>query len=132
MGNLGWYQLITMLSKKVHGPKNLLAIVFGGGVLVGGGAFYGINEYTKARKRIQADLDSSIRKAKVYSVNKAGISNEGLQFNKGDQFKVLDTTEEIALIEKIGDEHNPYFVSLSFIRDISDYDQKLLQNNTRR
>ena len=36
MSNLGWYQWITTASKKVGGPLNLLAIIGGGCLAVGG------------------------------------------------------------------------------------------------
>ena len=41
MSNLGWYQIMTTLSKRVGGPINLAGIVFGGGALFGGGAVAG-------------------------------------------------------------------------------------------
>lgn len=36
MSNLGWYQWITTASKKVGGPLNLLAIIGGSCLAVGG------------------------------------------------------------------------------------------------
>ena len=41
MGNLGWYQLMTTVAKKVGGPKRLFALVLGGGAILGGGAVAG-------------------------------------------------------------------------------------------
>ena len=43
MSNLGWYQIITILSKKVGGPKHLMEILIGGGVLFGAGIVVGGN-----------------------------------------------------------------------------------------
>ena len=41
-----------------------------------------------------------------------------------DTFKVLEIDGDAALIEKIGDENNPYYVSARFLRGISDYTNK--------
>ena len=38
MSNLGWYQILTSMAKKVGGPKQLVGMILGGGVLLGGGA----------------------------------------------------------------------------------------------
>ena len=35
MGNLGWYQVMTKLAKKVGGPISLFAITATGGYLIG-------------------------------------------------------------------------------------------------
>lgn len=36
MSNLGGYQVFTTLAKKVGGPGNLIALIAGGGAIVGG------------------------------------------------------------------------------------------------
>lgn len=41
MSNLGGYQALTTLAKKVGGPGKLVALIAGGGVLVGGVAVKG-------------------------------------------------------------------------------------------
>lgn len=41
-----------------------------------------------------------------------------------DTFKVLEIDGDAALIEKISDENNPYYVSARFLRRISDYANK--------
>ena len=45
-------------------------------------------------------------------------------FSVDDTFKVLEIDGDAALIEKIGDENNPYFVSGCFLESISDYKHK--------
>ena len=57
-----------------------------------------------------------------YDVKKCGISNEGLVFEVGDEFKVLGNDEDFVLIEKKVDINNPYFVSADLLSDISDYE----------
>ena len=59
--------------------------------------------------------------AQIYTVKTEGTSNEGLLFKVNDKFRVLEQDGDAVLIEKIKDEHNPYFVSAKFISSISDY-----------
>ena len=121
MSNLGWYQILTTMAKKVGGPKKLMAILVGSGALLGGVAVAGANEIKKKvsfeheKKRQEEAL------ARIYTVKKEGRSNEGLLFLAGDTFKVLEFDGDAVLIEKIGDNNNPYFVSRMFLSSISDY-----------
>ena len=57
----------------------------------------------------------------VYSVTVDGVRDDGLEFKIGDQFRVLETDKDAVLIEKIGDDNNPYFVSVEFLEMISNY-----------
>ena len=41
MSNLGGYQLLTTFAKKVGGPRNLVALIAGGGAIIGGLAVKG-------------------------------------------------------------------------------------------
>ena len=50
------------------------------------------------------------------------MSNEGLEFKIGDQFRVLESDKDAILIEKIGDNNNPYFVSAELLKNISDFE----------
>ena len=59
--------------------------------------------------------------AKEYAVNRDCKSDEGLQFSEGDKFKVLEQDGEAVLIEKIGADSNPYFVSAKFLNEISEF-----------
>jgi len=105
----------------VGGPKKLMAILVGSGALLGGVAVAGANEIKKKvsfeheKKRQEEAL------ARIYTVKKEGRSNEGLLFLAGDTFKVLEFDGDAVLIEKIGDNNNPYFVSRMFLSSISDY-----------
>lgn len=117
MGNLGWYQLITTAAKKVGGPKRLIALTLGTGAAIHAGA-------CAAYKKVKKELDKKKRAraaAIVYTVEKEGSSNEGLLFRTGERFKVLEIDGDACLIEKLGDNKNPYFVSLKFLSSISDY-----------
>ncbi len=121
MGNLGAYQWITTTSKKVRGPINLLllagaigAALYKGGEAVVRKCINTIKANTTTKTSIEA-------KRKLYKITSAGRSNEDLGFVIGDRFRVLESDGDSVLIEKIGDENNPYFVSAELLRVISDY-----------
>lgn len=121
MSNLGWYQIIVEISKKVGGPKRLIALLISGGVIAGGLLNSGC---MKLKKKIVEELNkrkSIEERAIVYTVNSEGRSNEGLEFSVGETFKILETDGDAGLIEKVDDDNSPYFVSLKFLSTISDY-----------
>ena len=121
MSNLGWYQILTTMAKKVGGPKQLMGLLIGGGALLGGGAVAG---GSAIKKKVSSELEKKKkieRAAVVYKVTVEGTSNEGLRFKVGDKFKVLDVDGDAGLIEIIGDSNSPYFVSIKFLKSISDY-----------
>ena len=124
MSNLGWYQSLTTLAKKVGGPQNLVAGIFALGAFAGGG----IVAVGSALKKMVSDMleqkRQDIEKAISYTVNVEGQSNEGLLFKKGDTFKVIEKDGDAALIIKDNDENNPHFVSRKFLSSISDYECK--------
>ena len=123
MSNLGKYQTITTLAKKFGGVDSLIAIIALGGAFVSYPVLRSIEEVIKSgvNKRKTAkqkkDADTSI----MYTVSKEGKSNEGLNFNIGDTFRVLEQDGNAVLIEKIGDANNPYFVAFDFLKSISNY-----------
>ena len=78
----------------------------------------GIKAIKKKRMEKKEVAKSNIRQ---YEVKTSGVSNEGLTFKIGEYFKVLEADGDAVLIEKIGDENNPYFVSAELLKDISDY-----------
>lgn len=124
MSNLGWYQVMTTAAKKVGGPLKLAGLVLGSGIVIGGGTVFGGQAVAK---KIGKKLDEKKREAEsavIYRVHTEGKSNEGLLFSVDDTFKVLEIDGDAALIEKIGDENNPYFVSGCFLESISDYKHK--------
>lgn len=121
MGNLGMYQVVVTWMKKVGGPTKFLAIWGGGGAVIGGVTLKIVEKVANKIKRIYVDKKTATDAAIVHTVSKAGSSNEGLKFEIGNQFRVLEVDGDAALIEKIGDSNNPYFVSATFLRSISDY-----------
>lgn len=126
MSNLGAYQWITSASKKVGGPINLLLLTGTAGATAGIALYkaceIGVKKCAKAIKSHQATTDRNSESQYIhYSVQKPGVSNEGIEFPVGSQYRVLETDGDSVLIEKIGDQNNPYFVSAEFLSSISDY-----------
>ena len=112
MSNLGQYQVITVLSKKVGGPKVLGILTAVAGYLVFRPIEAGIKHVYKAiSNKMQKNYP-------VYSVDSAGTDTQGLAFNIGDQFRVLEKDKNTILIEKIGDNNNPYYVDSEFLKKI--------------
>lgn len=124
MSNLGWYQVMTTVAKKVGGPLKLAGLVLGSGIVIGGGTVLGGQAVAK---KVGKKLDEKKRAAEsaiIYKVHTEGKSNESLLFHIDDTFKVLEVDRDAVLIEIIGDENNPYFVSGCFLESISDYRHK--------
>ncbi len=117
MSNLGWYQVMTTLAKKVGGPRNLFLLTLGAG-----GALYKCGEVAvkKTYKKVRS-LNEKAETAKIYNVTVDGKGGKDLVLNAGDTYKILESDGESILIEKIGDSNNPYFVSADFLRTVSDY-----------
>ena len=122
MSNLGAYQTFTTVAKKVGGPKNLLLLTS-----ISSAVAYKIGEIV-VKKSITTVKKYSLKKRedtkkynKLYSVTVSAKSNEGLVFNVGDQFRVLENDGDAVLIEKVEDVGNPYFVSAEFLKLISNY-----------
>lgn len=124
MSNLGLYQTMTTLAKAVGGPLNLAGCVASGGALAGAGITAAIILIKEKVAEKREEQRREAETASVYTVYKDGKSNEGLVFKSGDQFKVLFVHDDAALIEKLGDSNNPYFVSIELLRSISDYQTK--------
>lgn len=114
MSNLGMYQKMTTASKKVGGPQNFLAIT----------ALCGYCTFRFGEHLIKAGLKklkTHNQYKTVYTVSTSGKSNEGLQFNVGDTFRILEQDGDAVLIEKDGEPNNPYFVSAKLLHAISNY-----------
>ena len=119
MSNLGLYQTMTTWAKKMGGPKRLFTVVAVGGFVLGrtieaGGKLIVKNVKTHIENKKVANLE-------VYTVHTEGKSNEGLHFSVDDRFRVLDIADDAVMIEKIGDNNNPYFVSATLLSSISNF-----------
>ena len=119
MSYLGGYQWLTTAAKKVGGPNSLVLIIAGAGAVVYKGGEVAVKHTVKAIKNKKQLPEATI--TKMYTVTASGMSNEGLEFKIGDQFRVLESDKDAVLLEKIGDNNNPYFVSAELLKNISDY-----------
>ena len=126
MSNLGTYQTMTTWAKKAGGPVKLALYLVGGGMLLGGIAVKG-GEY--AIKKGKQAISNHKEKKKyllkttqtIYTINQDAIWDEKLKFKVGNTFRVLESDGDATLIELIGDDNNPYFVSEKLLKKISDY-----------
>lgn len=121
MSNLGLYQEMTTYAKKVGGPLQFVGILVGSGAVIGGAIATSVNVISKKVKKHIEDKNKRLESEIIYKVTCYGCSNEGLVFDVGDTFRVLESDGDAVLIEKIGNANNPYFVSKKFLNTISDY-----------
>lgn len=123
MSNLGAYQIMTSVAKKVGGPVKLAAGVAVGGYVVirtAEGVIRTGIEKVKKYKEANAIASNTSR---LYTVHECSESNEGLLFNIGDTYRVLEKDGDAVLIKIIGNDDNPYFVSEELLCKISDYEK---------
>lgn len=106
--------------KKVGGPLNLLAIIGGGCLAVGGTVGSVItNKYRDIKDK------KELKTLGTYSVTKdAEIKKIKLVLKTGDQIAILASDDDSVLIVKNGDKDNPYFVSADFLLECLDYKGK--------
>ena len=117
MSNLGMYQAMTTIAKKVGGPVKFIGLVAASGYATGKLLETGVK---KVRKKISEKSMDEV-KGKTFTVTSSGADEQGLTFNVGDEYRVMERDGNAIQIEKIGDSNNPYFVSAEFLRSISDF-----------
>lgn len=119
MGNLGWYQVMTTLAKKVGGPKNLLALT----LTAGGAIAIPVWELSKkGYKSIKEKFTITSEDAnKIYCVQISKTDNQNLTFELGDKFTVLGRDKDVVMINIIERKDNPFCVSATFLESISDF-----------
>lgn len=116
MGNLGWYQLMTTVAKKVGGPKQLLALVAAGGYVI----IRGVEAVIKLVKKDNKEKSTS-KVLPAYKFIIDGKDDKGLIFSSGDVFYVAARHDDVILIEKEKDDNNPYFVSVDWLMKVSSF-----------
>lgn len=122
MGNLGMYQWMTFVSKKLGGPKTFLLLVAAGGYGVGkiveltGKA--GIKMLSNKQQVNSLGKDETIYTVKTgYTV--CGAEKSHCEFKAGDQYRILCSDGQAVFIEKLGDDNNPYCVSKEILQQIT-------------
>lgn len=119
MGNLGTYQAMTTIAKKVGGPKVLMAATAVLGYTVLRPVEAGVKKGIRAIKDRSAPCAT---KGDVFRATSAGEAG-GLKIRSGDEYRVLECDGDAILVEVLGDPGSPYFVSSKFLRLISDFPQ---------
>lgn len=119
MSNLGLYQTMTTVAKKLGGPIGFVATTAIGGYIVIRTGEAGTKKIIKTVKKYIKDKKTENIGCIV--VHTDGTSNEGLVFKNGDKYRVLERDKDAILIEKLGDDNNPYFVSADFLSSISEF-----------
>ena len=121
MSNLGMYQIMTTLAKKVGGPLALMGLTALGGYIILRPIEAGV---VKGVKNIKKHIDNQkyqFKNSTIYEATSDGEDKSGFKLHIGDKYKVLDSDGEAVLVEKIGDTNNPYFVSSKFLSSVSNY-----------
>ncbi len=115
--NLGLYQWMTTVAKRVKGPAVFLAGVafvgWGTGRLIEAGG-KGIHRIVKGRR------DRTATELPVFTVT-AESSSGDLTLHVGDRFRAMERDGDAVLIEVLGNSNNPYFVSAALLETISDF-----------
>lgn len=143
VGNLGGYQILTTLIKRLGGPAKAVAKV---GIAVGtafaaslGGAYVlgekngekkaiaEMRGQAKGVKLVPVDMGPSKSNPSVeYLVAKDATSSDGTSFATGDKLRVMDSDDDAVMVERIGDENSPYWVSRDFLESISGHGSGLI------
>jgi hypothetical protein len=119
MSNLGDYQRITTLAKKLGGPKRLAVAVGVGGYAV---IRFGEGATRKAIRTLRERGEPCPLNGLVFVATSAGNDDgAGVTLDIGDRYRVLEGDGEVVLIEVLGDGGSPYFVSADFLRSVSDF-----------
>ncbi|SPC38243.1 hypothetical protein [Latilactobacillus fuchuensis] len=124
MSNLGWYQLLTTIAKKVGGPKVLIGLLLAGGYGIGRVTEASGKKIVKIIKKTDSKEESLLKKKlKKYTFTTSGKGDIGLEFNKDELFVVVVTHGASVLIEKERDTNNPYFVDVKWLETVSNYEE---------
>ncbi|MFJ1871122.1 hypothetical protein [Streptomyces chartreusis] len=122
MGNLGGYQTMTTLAKKVGGPGALAVVTAVGGWAIGRGAEAGGKNVFRAVKAAAKKRNAPCStKGQVFDVVSHGEDGKGLALRAGDQYRVMECDGEAILIEVLDGSNNPYFTSAQFLASVSGF-----------
>ncbi len=118
MSNLGKYQVVTTLMKKMGGPDKAIAkAVAGVAVITIAGWEAGKWGVGKIREKFTKDPEEW----KKYSISKSGVYKE-LSVKPGDVITVMEQDGEAVLIAVDGRKDNPFMVSAEWLKDVSEFE----------
>lgn len=120
VSNLGNYQRMVTLAKKVGGPLTLATIVFSSGVATTKIAEQG---YKSVKKYMNTRTNSKVKAKRIYTVHTDANYNDEIYFKKGRKLNVLIIDKDSAVVEVVGENDNPYVVTRDFLKKVSDFDQ---------
>lgn len=124
MGNLGSYQTMVVLAKKVGGPVALAAVTAFSGWLIGRSAEEGGKAvWKRARARGRSRTTTLLEDTGPFTVSTDTDCGSGLSLHEGDKIRILERDGDAVLIEVIGDADNPYVVSAETLTRVSGFDR---------
>lgn len=118
MSNLGMYQIFTTIAKKVGGAAVLTGILMASGYVVLRSVEAGGKQVIKL---VKEKVNKPTEINTIYSFVVSGVGDNNLKFGENDKFIVAATHGDVVLIEKQNDNNNPYFVSLAWLKKVSNY-----------
>lgn len=124
MGNLGAYQAMTTMAKKVGGPKNLAVLTVAGGWAVLRVAEAGGKKAIEVTRVVlqKRSAPPCATMGQVFEVTADGTDGSArLTLHSGDSYRVLECDADSILVEVLGSPANPYFLSREFLMTVSDF-----------
>ncbi|RPE73817.1 MULTISPECIES: hypothetical protein [unclassified Frondihabitans] len=125
MSNLGFYQDMTKLAKKVGGPLVLAGLTAAGGYLVGRagefGVVTGVKQVAKKARSAGAKRARTIATLPVFTVHTEADCGGGLTMAPGQTFRVTERDGDMAMVAIVGDKDSPYPVSGALLATFSDF-----------
>lgn len=118
MSNLGAYQDVVTMIKKLGGPRVALPVVIATSYAVGRGLEAGVRKTVKEIRKRNAPCAT---KDRIFTVVTEGQADGGPRLRTGDKYRVLECDGDAVLIEVLENPDNPYFVSGNFLAAISDF-----------
>ncbi len=121
MSNLGMYQTIVVLAKKMGGPKNFIGCLLVAGGVAGSAITAGISKINNGLKKKSVNSSQDAITLYPYEILKNGKEKK-LSVKKKDRFRVVDSDDDVIFIEKLSDPGSLYAFSIRFLEDVSDFD----------
>lgn len=115
MSNLGLYQTVVTVMKRLGGPKVAIPLVLGGVGAIG----YGVRTVQDRIVGSRVGDTGGQTVAGTYMVKVPGESG-GETFRPGDELRVMESDGEAVLVERLGDEESPYVVPSDMLHSSSE------------